>query len=146
MFSCVPHWCVMTDSSVSSREPEDEENNNNTNSGGSLKGGRHKRHTINGIIGGTLASALASSTSGSGAGVLRKTSVSVKRPLDAVLPCQEIQYLDISYQKVGTVMVRLPTTWPMMVTNMKATFFKLADSFTLVCHIFLNQVIYRYIS
>ncbi|KAF2367313.1 hypothetical protein FHG87_001931 [Trinorchestia longiramus] len=31
---------------------------------------------------------------------------SVKRPLEVTLPCQEIQYLDISYQKVGTNMVQ----------------------------------------
>lgn len=39
-------------------------------------------------------------------GVPQRASVSVKRPLDLVLPCQEIQYLDISYQKVGTVTVQ----------------------------------------
>ncbi|ROT70037.1 hypothetical protein C7M84_011715 [Penaeus vannamei] len=41
-------------------------------------------------------------------GVPQRASVSVKRPLDLVLPCQEIQYLDISYQKVGTVTHILP--------------------------------------
>lgn len=33
-------------------------------------------------------------------GIHHRQSVSVKRPLDVVLPCQEIQYLDICYQKV----------------------------------------------
>ncbi|XP_068222904.1 uncharacterized protein [Palaemon carinicauda] len=37
---------------------------------------------------------------------IRRQSVSVKRPLDVVLPCQEIQYLDICYQKVGTLTVQ----------------------------------------
>ncbi|KAL7646342.1 UNVERIFIED_CONTAM: hypothetical protein RMT77_003251 [Armadillidium vulgare] len=31
----------------------------------------------------------------------RRGSSSMKRPLEVTLPCQEIQYLDISYQKVG---------------------------------------------
>ncbi|XP_071546888.1 uncharacterized protein [Panulirus ornatus] len=87
-------------------EPEDEENNNTNNNNTGVGGGvkaRHKRHTVNGIIGTSLASALGSnpgSGPGAGSALLRKTSGSVKRPLDAVLPCQEIQYLDINYQKV----------------------------------------------
>lgn len=80
------------------RETVGEDNNNNTTtiSTGSCLKARHRRGTVSGIIGGTLASALGTTT----AGGLRRTSVSVKRPLDIVLPCQEIQYLDISYQKV----------------------------------------------
>ncbi|KAK7073346.1 hypothetical protein SK128_014295, partial [Halocaridina rubra] len=70
------------------------ENNNNLPS---LKARTFKRSSI---IGGTLA------TSGTATLGTRRASVSVKRPLDAVLPCQEIQYLDICYQKVGTLMVQ----------------------------------------
>ncbi|XP_064081307.1 uncharacterized protein LOC135197946 isoform X3 [Macrobrachium nipponense] len=39
-------------------------------------------------------------------GIHHRQSVSVKRPLDVVLPCQEIQYLDICYQKVGNLKVQ----------------------------------------
>ncbi|KAK8721121.1 hypothetical protein OTU49_012934 [Cherax quadricarinatus] len=79
-----------------------EENNNNNsatnnNTGSSGIKSRYRRGTVSGIIGGTLASSLGTTNVTGGT---RRTSVSVKRPLDIILPCQEIQYLDISYQKV----------------------------------------------
>ncbi|XP_042207594.1 uncharacterized protein LOC121856261 isoform X3 [Homarus americanus] len=81
-----------TEATKKKGETVDEENNNTT-SGNNIKA-KHRRGTVSGIIG-----ALGGSTTSAG-GVLRRTSVSVKRPLDIVLPCQEIQYLDISYQKL----------------------------------------------
>lgn len=83
------------------REAVDEENNNNISS---LLKSRHKRVTSvgGGIIGGGVVSTLG----GSG---IRRPSGSVKRPLDHVLPCQEIQYLDISYQKVCTQVLQCKT-------------------------------------
>ncbi|KAG7154493.1 hypothetical protein Hamer_G018244, partial [Homarus americanus] len=89
-----------TEATKKKGETVDEENNNTT-SGNNIKA-KHRRGTVSGIIG-----ALGGSTTSAG-GVLRRTSVSVKRPLDIVLPCQEIQYLDISYQKVGRVMLLIP--------------------------------------
>lgn len=39
--------------------------------------------------------------------IVSSSTRSMKRPLEVTLPCQEIQYLDISYQKVGIHAVSL---------------------------------------
>lgn len=95
-------------------------NNNNNSSTSNSKIRTHKRTGSGGGGGGgggsgsgsggllTAAAAAAGAAVGASlsSSVPRRTSVSMKRPLDIVLPCQEIQYLDICYQKVGTVMVQ----------------------------------------
>ncbi|XP_045120760.1 DEP domain-containing protein DDB_G0279099-like isoform X2 [Portunus trituberculatus] len=123
--------CSDSDSEATKKKEESnqENNNNNTtsnnnNSNSSTSNNKIRTHKRTGSGGGgvsggggggsgsggllTAAAAAAGAAVGASlsSSVPRRTSVSVKRPLDIVLPCQEIQYLDICYQKVGTVMVQ----------------------------------------
>ncbi|XP_050711619.1 putative uncharacterized protein DDB_G0292292 isoform X2 [Eriocheir sinensis] len=111
--------CSDSDSEATKKkgEGDDQENNNNNNNNSNNNNSSNnnnnkaRTHKRTGSGGGLLtaaaaAAAAASVPGGSASSLPRRTSVSVKRPLDIVLPCQEIQYLDICYQKVGTLMVQ----------------------------------------